>query len=290
MVKRKCLTLSLETSEVRLLVIQGQRIARWERLSLPVGAVRNGLVVQPKAFGQTIAKSLKRGDGPRKRAVVSFGGQRTLVRTLSLPPMPSHLLEEAVRREARRELPLPLEDLYLSWHVTSDHGASQLQVLTVGVPREALDSYVFGLRSAGVRPTVMDLKSLALARAVNLPDVLIADVEAETETVVLVRGFVPQIVRSVGLPVSSTRSETERVANIVADIQRILDFYGSVQAGVHASWSPTVCLTGALGGEPEIRALVARNWPLAEPAPPMAIPKELPMLPYLVNIGLALKS
>ncbi|MEA3397761.1 MAG: pilus assembly protein PilM [Chloroflexota bacterium] len=299
MFDRERLTLSLEATELRLLVMHRQRVLHWDRLPLPAGVARNGQVVQPDAFGQAVAELLERVKGPRRNVVVSLNGQRSLVRILSLPAIPSKLLDEAVRREARRELPLPLEELYLSWHVIGDHSASRLQVFILGVPREALDNCVAGLRSAGVRPQAMDLKPLALIRAVNLPDVLLADLEAETETIILVRGFVPYIVRSVALPrvvattpglLGEARPPAERAEHLAVEIQRTLDFYGSTLAAKHPSWSPVVCLTGALGGAEEVRARVGAHWPLVEAVPPFPLPEELPLLPYLVNIGLALKD
>ena len=283
------LTLNIEANEVRLLIAQGSRVLYWDSLPLPSGVMREGHVAQPDAFGQALADLLARTNAPRRRAVVALGGQRALVRILTMPAVPPRMLDEAVRRAARRELPLPLEGLYLSWQVLGDHKASRLQVFTLGVPREAVDNCVAGLRRAGVHPQAMDLKPLALVRAVNLPDVLLADLEAETATVVLVRGFVPYVVRSVAASGDSARPPAERAEHLAAEIQRTLDFYGSTLAAEHTAWAPAVCLTGALGGMPEVRAHIGGRWPLIEPAPPIPLPGELPLLPYLANVGLALK-
>jgi Tfp pilus assembly PilM family ATPase len=283
------LTLSIEANEVRLLVAQGQRVVRWESLSLPPGVMRDGQVVQPAAFGEAVAGLLARTNAPRRRAVVSLGGQRALVRILNLPTVPARMLDEAVQRAARRELPLPPEELYLSWQVLGDYKASRLRVFTLGVPREAVDNCIAGLRSAGVRPQALDLKPLALARAVNLPDVLLANLEEETESVVLVRGFVPCIVRSVAAPGETARSSEERAEHLATEIQRTLDFYGSTMTADYPAWAPAVCLTGALGADKEIRAQIGARWPLVEPALPIPLPAELPLLAYLVNVGLVLK-
>lgn len=289
MFDRERLTLSLEATEVRLLIVRRQRVLRWDRLPLPAGVMRNGQVVQPMALGQVVARLVEKVNGPRRNAVVGLSGQRSLVRILNLPAVPPKLLDEAVRREARRELPLPLEELYLSWQVINDRNLSCLQVFTLGVLRQTLDNCVVGLRGAGVRLTAMDLKPLALVRAVNLPDVLLADLEAEAGGVVLVRGFVPYIVRSFALPREAARPLAERADHLVVEMQRTLDFYDSTLAANLPSWSPVVCLTGALGGEEAVRAQVGALWPLVEPTPPLPLPEELPLLPYLVNIGLALK-
>lgn len=283
------LTLSVEATEVRLLIARGERVIRWGRMPLPPAVMRNGQVVQPEAFGQAVATLVEQARASRRQAFVSLDGQRSLARILSLPAVPARMLGDAVQRTAQRELPLPLEELYLAWEAIGDRSASRLQVFTVGVPREVLDSCLDGLNRAGVRPKAVDLKPLALARAVNRPDVLIVDVEAETTSLVLARGFVPVIVRSIALPGEAERPLAERAENVASEIQRTLDFYASSAAASHPSWSPAVCLTGALGGEEMICAHIGARWPLVEPSPPMPLPPELPVLPYLANIGLALK-
>lgn len=283
------LALSVEANEVRVLVSRGQRILRWDRAPLPAGTLRNGQVVQLEAFGEAVTTLLEQTGAPRKKAVASLGGQRSLVRIIWMPSVSPRLLDETVRRAARRELPLPPDELYLSYQILGDRSAARLQVFLLGVPREALDSCVVGLRDVGVRLRAMDLKPLALVRAVNLPDVVLADLEARTESVVLVRDFVPHIVRSIAVPGESERSPAERAENLVAEIQRTLDFYSSTRAAEHAPWSPVVCLTGALGGDAAVRARIGSQWPLAEPAPPISLPDGFPLLPYLVNVGLVLK-
>jgi Tfp pilus assembly PilM family ATPase len=230
---RDRLTLSLETNEVRLLVARGRRILRWGSAALPAGVVRNGQIAEPVTFGRGLTKLLAQVKGPRRRAVVGLNGQRALVRILSLPEVPNRLLGEAIQREARRELPLPLEELYLSWQPLDNHSTSRLQVFTLGIPRDGLDNTVLGLRNAGVRAVAMDLNAMALVRAVNLPDVILADVHPDAASVVLVRGFVPYLVRSVTLPGGADRSLADRADSLVSEIQRTLDFHLSTQAAAH---------------------------------------------------------
>jgi Tfp pilus assembly PilM family ATPase len=286
---RDRLTVSLESDEVRVLVVRGLRILRWGSAALPAGVVRNGQVADPAAFGRELAGLLAQVKGPKHRAIVGLNGQRAIVRIFKLPEVPARLLGEAVQREARRELPLPLDELYLSWQPLGNHSMPRRQVFALGVPRDGLDNAMLGLRSAGVRPVAMDLNALALVRAANLPDVLLADVHAGSASVVLVRGFVPYLVRSVASPGGASRPLPEQGDYLVSEIQRTLDFYESTQAAAHPAWSPAVCLTGALGAEETVRARVQARWPLVEPVPPLAIPGDLPLLPYLANVGLALK-
>jgi type IV pilus assembly protein PilM len=287
--ERERLTLSIEANEVRLLVSQGRRILRWGSAPLPAGTMRNGQVAQPTGFGQIVRRLAETLDAPRRRAVVGLSGQGSLVRILSLPAVPTRLLGEAVRRTARRELPLPLDELYLSWQVLGNRDAAQLRIFTLGTPREAVDNCVVGLHSADVRPVAMDLKPLALVRAANLSDVLLAGLEETTMSVVLVREFVPYIARSIALPGEADRPLDERADDLVAEIQRTLDFYNSTTAAEHPPWTPVICLTGALGGERKVRSRIGATWSLVEPELSVSPPQDLPLLPYLANIGLVMK-
>lgn len=282
------LTISVEPTEVRLAVAEEEQILRWASAPLPDGATHNGQVARPTPFGEVVKGLVRELDAPRRKAVVSLNGRGALVRIIDMPSVPPDLLEEAVRREARRELPLPLEELYLSWQVIDDQGP-RLQVFLVGTPREAIDNCVAGLRSAGVRPTAMDLKPLALVRAVNRPNVVLVSLEREAGSIVMVRGFVPRIVRSVASPGGEARSLEERVDNLIVEAQRTIDFYSSTTTE-RSSGSPRICLVGALAGEVEVRSRFEARWSLIEPVPPIPLPEELPRLTYLANVGLALKE
>jgi type IV pilus assembly protein PilM len=286
---RDIVTLNIEAAEARLLIINRDRILHWDSIALPNGVLRSGQVAQPAELGRALNELLARRNTARQSTVVGLSGQRSLVRILNLPPVDAKLLDETVRREARRELPLPLDELYLSWQLLENGTAPRQQVFTLGIPRETIDTCLAGLRAANVRPAAMDLKPLALARAVNLPDVLIADAEAATQDVILVRDGVPLIVRSMGAP-PALRTPVEQAEALATEIQRTLDFYQSSMASGRTPWSPAVCLTGMLGDDATLRQKIGARWPLVQPSPAMELPNDLPVLLYLTNIGLALKK
>ena len=289
LLKREAVTLNIEATEARLLVMNGGRILRWDSIALPNGTLRNGQVAQPAELGRALNELFGRRNAARKSTVVGLSGQRSLVRILNLPPVEPKLLEETVRREARRELPLPIDELYLSWQLLENGAVPRKQVFTLGIPRETIDTCLVGLRAANVQPVAMDLKPLALVRAVNLPDVLIADAEAATQDVILVRDGVPLIVRSIGTP-PALRTSAEQADALATEIQRTLDFYQSSMASGRTPWSPVVCLTGMLGDDGTLRQKIGARWPLVQPSLPVTVPADLPLLLYLTNIGLALKK
>jgi Tfp pilus assembly PilM family ATPase len=286
---RDTVTLNIEAAEARLMIVSAGRILRWDSIALPAGTMRTGQVAQPAELGRAVNELFDRRKAARQSAVIGLSGQRSLVRIFNLPPVEGKLFEEAVRREARRELPLPIDELYLSWQPLTNGSVAHRSVFALGIPRETIDTCMAGLRAANVKPVSMDLKPLALARAVNLPDVVIADAEAATQDVILVRDGVPLIVRSIGLP-QPARPLNEQADALITEVQRTLDFYQSSLAAGRTPWSPVVCLTGLLGDEDVLRRKIGARWPLVQPSPSLAVPADLPMLPYLANIGLALKK
>jgi len=69
-------------------------------------------------------------------------------------------MEETISREARKEMPISPETLYLSWQsVPADDSLQRIYVL--GVPRDLVDAHVEALQAARLVPYVMDLKPLA---------------------------------------------------------------------------------------------------------------------------------
>ena len=287
--RRKRLTLSVEATELRGLVAQGERIVSWASRPLPGQVVANGQIARPGEFGAVVRALVDKLEGPRK-AVVSLSARGALVRVMDMPSVPSDMMEEAVRREARRELPLPLEELYLSWQGIGEQSSGRTRVCLIGTPRQAVDNCVAGLREAGIRPVAIDLKPLALLRAVNRPDVLLANLEEQAGGVVLARHFVPYVVRSTTFPGQAPGSPTDRADGLIVEIRRTLDFYRSTLAEQHPDWTPVACLTGEFGTGGRIRSQIESQWALVEPQPPLTLPEALPLQKYLVNVGLVLKS
>src|SRR4030042_922891 len=96
----------------------------------------------------------------------SARGLRSIPRILELPKMKPQMMEAAVAREAKREMPVPLDDIYLSWQPLAASNGHQ-RVFALGVPRDTLDPLLRAIAVTGRRAHAVDIKPLALARAVD---------------------------------------------------------------------------------------------------------------------------
>src|SRR5262249_7957008 len=84
--------------------------------SLPADAVREGEVIDRAALTETL-RELFESSGLRKRVRVGVANQRTVMRTLELPPMDDEKsLAQAVNFQAQDQVPMPLANAVLDFH------------------------------------------------------------------------------------------------------------------------------------------------------------------------------
>ncbi len=288
-ISNELLTLHFEPDELRVLLGVNGRPKLWGLHPLPAGMVQNYQVMQPHPLAETIGQALKALGIRARKARISLSHPRAIMRVLRIPPVPAKLLAETVYREARREFPLPLEELYFGWQPLNGRANEPATVFTNGILKTSADSYFQTLKLAGIQLLAMELKSLAVIRAVNHADVVIVDLEPRLARVLLVRRYVPYLVRTLNLPAQGLLDPAQQGSALVEELQQILQYFQSTAAEAHEPWTPQICLTGQLSSIPEVRALISAQWPLLAPQPALSYPAELPMDTYLPNLGLMLK-
>lgn len=282
-------TLNIEGSSVRLLTVKDKTVQKWGDMPLEPGLIKEGLILDPRGMGLVIKNLFASQNAPKKDVIVSLTGLRAIPRFLTMPKISPHLLEEPIMREARREMPLALEDLYLFWQVIGEVG-NQQRIYLLGVPRDLLDAQVQALAAAGIQPSVMDLKPLALVRAVNREQVIIADLEPDSLDVIVVVDSVPVIMRTFSL--EEGLGLKEKIERLADELTRTVKFYNDSHPEKPFSPATTVYLTGALMGDRAARNSFTKRveYPVEVPNPPLEYTPDLPLAQYMVNMGLALKK
>jgi len=76
-----------------------------------------------------------------RRVAMSIPAMRTFTRTIKLPKLTNKELEDAVRMEAEQYIPVPVDDLYMDYSITSTT-ETEIELLAVAVPKKIVDSYV----------------------------------------------------------------------------------------------------------------------------------------------------
>ena len=119
--------------------------------------------------------------------IFGMSGLHSLSRPVVLPLLPKTMQEEAMTREAKRLLPVPPEQLHISWQIISSD-ESHMRAFIVAMPRQTTDYLLHALEQAGLKPYLMDIKPLALARLVKEETAILIDVqETEFDIVIMIR-------------------------------------------------------------------------------------------------------
>jgi len=288
---KKIVTLYIDDTSIRLLVAHGKCIKKWADVPLEPGLVKNAVVVEEAEVAAKIKQLFKAQKVKAKKVILGLSGLHCLSRPIILPQLPKVMLAEAVRREAKRVLPMPLEQLYLSWQ-TIPAPEGKTQVFLVAIPCNMADVLLKVLHQAGLKPYLMDLKPLLLARTVKEATAVIVDVQPTEFDIVVMADGVPQPIRTVSLP-SEALSWQEKLPVIKNDLDKTIKFYNSNNPEKPLASSVPIFVSGELAGEPELcRSLSAElGYPvLPLPTPQLKYPEGLDLNRYMVNIGLVLKE
>ncbi|MFC1934208.1 pilus assembly protein PilM [Chloroflexota bacterium] len=285
------ITLELSSTSIKLMKTEGGRVTNWANLPLEPGVLYEEVVSAPQALG-TAVKQLMASSGIKgSNITASVSGLYSLSRIIMVPtPLGERITNQAVREVAGEVMPLPEEELYLSWQ-TIGAGEGGQQVLVVGVPRDVIDSEMRALRIAGINPRILDLKALALARAVNREQALILNIEHTSFDTVLVINGAAGVIRTTAWQPGDLSVE-DKAEHLAIALELTVGFHNSHNPRLPLDPATPLFITGQMSEELAlIENLQARvGYPVKPLTPPLEYPADLPVSQYAVNIGLALKG
>jgi len=289
-VARKITTLYINDTSIRLMVARGKRITKLAGVSLDMSLADVSPKIRASEIAAKIKYLFKSQKIKSKKVIIGLSGLHCLSRPITLPQLPRDMLEEAVIREAKRVLPIPPEQLYISWQIISDT-EGKMQAFMIAIPRQIADTLLRVLHEMGLKPYLMDIKPLALARLVGEATAIVVDVQSREFDIVIMADGVPQPVRTVSFP-EEALSLPDKLLMVRDELERTIQFYNSNNTEKPILPSVNVFVSGELAGEPEIYELLASELghPVLPLSSPLKCPKQLDPSHYLVNIGLALKE
>ncbi|EYB67304.1 type IV pilus assembly protein PilM [Deinococcus phoenicis] len=137
----------------------------------PIGSMRDGLVVEPQAVATELKNLLAEHHITARHAVTAVPNQSAVTRNIMVPRMDRKDLQEAIKWEAERYIPYPIDEVNLDFDLLDDPASvpedGQMEAVIAAAPSEAVARQVEVLRLAGLEPTIVDLKSFAALRALR---------------------------------------------------------------------------------------------------------------------------
>jgi len=279
-------TLFIRDNAVSLLVVEGKRIKKWASLMLEPGLVDQGLVLDEEQVADKVKELFKLAEAKTTKVIAGLSGHNSLYRLITLPEMPEAMVAEAVRHEARRVIPVPLDEVYLSYQMLPVHEGER-RIFLAAHPCNMANALNRTLRRAGVEPYIMDLAPLALCRNLDEPRGIIVNARLDHLDIVVMVDRLPEVIRRLTLP-SEAESLSEKLPTITEEIDRTVAFYNSSHQEKPIDSTVPVFVCGDL-------VEVMDSWQsLIYPVSPLPSPLESPEgfnpNEFLVNIGLALKE
>jgi type IV pilus assembly protein PilM len=283
-------SLYIDDVSIRLMVTRGKRIAKVAEVPLDVSLVEIDTKEKETELANKIKDLLQSNKVKTKKIILGLSGLHCLTRPLVLPELPKTMLNEAITRESRRLLPVPIDQLYLSWQIASVSGG-QIQVFIVALPREIADMVIRVVNQAGCKPYLMDIKPLAVARLSKEANAIIIDVQAKEFDVINIVNGIPQPIRTVAFP-QAELSLPEKYAIVKDDVKRTIQFHNDNNAENPIGPDSPMLVSGELSSAPELYEELAKELNLKASllVSPLKCLKQLDISRYLVNVGLALKE
>jgi type IV pilus assembly protein PilM len=199
-------------------------------LPLPGDAVRDGEVMDEDALSEVLRELFAKSK-LGKRVRVGVANQRTVLRTLELPPVTDNReLAVAVRFQAQDQVPMPLSNAVMDFHplgVVDTPAGPRQRVVLVAAQRDMIERLLGAVRRAGLSPAGIDLSAFALIRSLYRPDpeqtarVLYLNVDGLTN-LAIAEGTICRFTRVVGSGLEGMASELAERRSIALTEARTL--------------------------------------------------------------------
>ena len=138
---------------------------------MPPGLVQDDQVVDAPGLAEEI-KALFEEAGITKRFVVTaVSNRQAITRNIQVPKMSLAELDEAIKWEAERYIPFPIDEVVLDYYVLDNpediEDGGQLEVVIAAARLDMVTQQVDYLRLAGLEPVVVDVKPFSLLRSLR---------------------------------------------------------------------------------------------------------------------------
>jgi len=236
--KNKILGIDIGTAGIK--VVEAERHENKTELvnyGLTQADLRTGLKVSdlgPAEIGGLIKRVLVEMKCKTRRAVISLPLNLSFSVLIEMPFLGQKELEAAIPYEAKKYIPVPIEDVSLDW-VIIDQSANtptdpmiknqppkppqRIFVLLVAVPNEVIKKYTQVAKSAGLQLLSLEIESFAMLRSLvgNDPHTyLLLDFGTKGTNVVIAQGGLVRVAYNV--------ESTER-GTVLTEVQRIVNLH-----------------------------------------------------------------
>lgn len=213
MAKNAAVGLDIGTSSIKIVELQRRgsaiQLSRFGLKSIPFGTLEGGAIQSPQVIADHIKEAMAEAKIKAKEAVIAVAGQTVIVRHIKFPIMEKEELANAIRFEAERYIPFPVEEAAIDFEIISTDPAGEMEVMLVAAQKQLIESHITSLTAAGIQPIAIDVQPFALMRALGLLSnqtpgtTVILDIGAGTTDLLIYKGGSPRFTRII--PIAGSR-------------------------------------------------------------------------------------
>ena len=248
---KRVVTLEIDANAVRVMETFGEKVIKWASLSLEPTMTDGGVIADPETLSAAVRQVMTSSGIQAKDVIASVSGLYSVNRILMVAnPAKGANTREAVLEAAKDTIPLATDELYLSWQTITASADGQ-HVLVLGVPRDVLDTEVKALKAVGVNPYLLELKTMALARAVSKEQALVLNIEPSSFDIVIVVNGIPEVMRTVAWQQGDLTVE-DRVERLTVSLELTVGFCNSRHPGNPLDPATPLFITGQMSSDPAL--------------------------------------
>lgn len=147
-----------------------RRVKSLGELTLPAGAVSQGIIQAPEVVGEQLRLLLRHlGIGYLlRRAAISVGGGACMIKVVDFDLSGEQDLEEEIFSQAEEVLQTDINDLYFDYfEQQSFEDSSKIRVVLAGARREIVDARISLIKQLKLKVGVVDCEAFALTNTVE---------------------------------------------------------------------------------------------------------------------------
>ena len=138
---------------------------------MPPGLVQEDQVVDPQGLADEIKALFDEAGISKQYVVTAVGNRQAITRNIHVPKMSLQELDEAIKWEAERYIPFPIDEVVLDYYVLDNpddvEEGGQLEVVIAAARLDLVTQQVEYLKLAGVEPVVIEVKPFSLLRSLK---------------------------------------------------------------------------------------------------------------------------
>ena len=174
----------------------------------------SGLEILDGQTGKILHDVIKRGSFETKRAVVGIPSFLALISFIELPEMPTSEIEKAIRFEAAKFIPTPIEEVSLGWEAVGSYQerpvegsqpirpGQKMQIMVVTVPNSAIEKLSSVVDGSRLNMVAMEVENFATVRCLVGNDkgtFMVVNIGAKATDFTIVSDGVIRVTRSIDI-------------------------------------------------------------------------------------------